>query len=620
MRKLLLATTAITLLAACDNQGTTETTKPATKAPAETVQVASAEAEEARLNEFLDAIWEEGVAMSPEYQTYLGRKTNMDKWNDRSEAGAQKQRELNERALREIREKFDRETLTEEGKLSYDLFVYSRENSLRLDNFRDSGFAFSQFRGVHSGIPVTLANYHNVTSVEDAEAYVKRVATIHETLGQAVKVFEDRAVAGNTLPEFSFPLIASSARNVITGAPFDDSDKESPIYADFKRKMEALEADEDVKAGMLAEVEQHLIESVKPAYEDFAARVLKVGESVEGNYGLAGATGDQRKEYYNALLASYTTTDMTADEVHELGLSEVARIHGEMQAIMDQVGFEGSLQDFFDFMRTSEQFYKPNTDEGREEYLELARGYIREMDKKLPELFNVQPKSPVEVRRVESFRERAAGKAFYTQPAPDGSRPGIFYANLLRMEDMPTYQLEALVYHEAAPGHHMQRALQIEKQGLPKFRQFGGYTAYTEGWGLYSEILGKDVGFYQDPYSDFGRLAMELWRAARLVVDTGLHAKGWEMQTAIDYLKDNTPNPEGDCIKAIERYIVLPGQATAYKIGMNKILELRQQAFAELGDKFSIRDFHSVVIESGPVPLAVLEARVNDYIAATKAS
>ncbi|MEM6653850.1 MAG: DUF885 domain-containing protein, partial [Pseudomonadota bacterium] len=320
--------------------------------------------------------------------------------------------------------------------------------------------------------------------------------------------------------------------------------------------------------------------------------------------------------FYRDRLWQMTTTDMTADEIHTLGLNEVDRIHHEMRAIMRQVGFQGSLQDFFDFTRTDPQFFKPNTDQGRAEYLAEATAMIDTMRTELPSVFNTFPRAEMVVKAVEPFREKAAGKAFYQRPAPDGSRPGVYYANLYRMQDMPLYQMEALAYHEGIPGHHMQLAISQELQGIPKFRKYGGYTAYTEGWGLYSEFLPKEMGFYQDPYSDFGRLAMELWRAARLVVDTGLHAKRWTRQDAIDYLLENTPNPEGDCRKAIERYIVMPGQATAYKIGMIKILDLREHARTRLGDAFDIRDFHDVVLKDGPVPLQILEENVEAWISA----
>lgn len=306
---------------------------------------------------------------------------------------------------------------------------------------------------------------------------------------------------------------------------------------------------------------------------------------------------------------------MTANEIHEVGLSEVARIHDEMRAIMKKVEFKGDLQAFFEFMRTDKQFYYPDTTEGKERYLSEATALIDDMKSRLDKLFLVKPKADLIVKAVEAFREKSAGKAFYQQPAPDGSRPGTYYANLYRMSDMPTYQMAALAYHEGIPGHHMQIAIAQELEGIPTFRKFGRYTAYVEGWGLYSEMIPKEIGLYQDPYSDFGRLAMELWRACRLVVDTGIHAKKWTRQQGIDYYVNNTPNPATDAVKMVERHIVMPSQATAYKIGMLKIVELREGPKAKLGGKFSLPEFHDVVLKNGAVPLSVLEDLVNDWIA-----
>jgi uncharacterized protein (DUF885 family) len=290
-----------------------------------------------------------------------------------------------------------------------------------------------------------------------------------------------------------------------------------------------------------------------------------------------------------------------------------------MRAIKDKVGFEGDLNAFMQFMKTDKQFYLANTEAGKAQYLSEAKGLIDNMKTRLDELFIVKPKADMIVKRVEAFREKAAGKAFYQQPAPDGSRPGIYYANLYDMEAMPTYQMEALAYHEGIPGHHMQIAISQELEGVPKFRKFGGYTAYIEGWGLYSELLPKEMGLYEDPYSDFGRLAMELWRACRLVVDTGIHAMKWTRQEGIDYYVNNTPNATSDGVKMVERHIVMPSQATAYKVGMLKILELREDAKMQLGDKFDIRQFHDVVLKNGPVPLNVLENFVNEWIASKQA-
>ena len=324
--------------------------------------------------------------------------------------------------------------------------------------------------------------------------------------------------------------------------------------------------------------------------------------------------------FYNNALARTTTTDLTAKEIHSIGLAEVARIHDEMRAIKDKVGFKGDLKAFMQFMKTDKQFYYPNTAEGKQRYLDEATALIDNMKSRLDELFIVKPKADLKVKAVEAFREKAAGKAFYQQPAPDGSRPGIYYANLYDMEAMPTYQMEALAYHEGIPGHHMQIAIAQELEGVPKFRKFGGYTAYVEGWGLYSELVPKEMGLYEDPYSDFGRLSMELWRACRLVVDTGIHAMKWTRQQGIDYYVNNTPNATSDGVKMVERHIVMPSQATAYKVGMLKILELREAAKEKLGDKFDIREFHDVVLKNGAVPLNVLEKFVDQWVAKKQAA
>ncbi|MGZ5503968.1 MAG: DUF885 domain-containing protein, partial [Chthoniobacterales bacterium] len=345
------------------------------------------------------------------------------------------------------------------------------------------------------------------------------------------------------------------------------------------------------KDKLLADAKNALTSAVKPAYEKLIAELEQLSKRANDD---AGAWKfPNGAAFYEYALRRTTTTNLTADQIHELGLKEVARIHGEMEKIMQKVGFKGDLQAFFKFMREDPQFYLPETEEGRQKYLARAVEIIDAMRKRLDELFLTKPKANIEVKAVEKFRESSAGSAFYQQPAPDGSRPGFFYVNLRSLHDQPLYELESLAHHEGIPGHHMQIAIAQELTGLPKFRKFGGrFTAYTEGWGLYSELTPKEIGMYEDPYSDFGRLAAELWRAGRLVVDTGLHAKHWTREQAIDYLKQNTSNSEADCVDSINRYIVLPSQATAYKIGMLKILELREKARKELGAKFDIRQFH----------------------------
>jgi uncharacterized protein (DUF885 family) len=325
------------------------------------------------------------------------------------------------------------------------------------------------------------------------------------------------------------------------------------------------------------------------------------------------------KAYYDAMLKLQTTTDLTAEQIHELGLKEVARIRGEMEVVKAKTGFTGPLSDFFVFMRTDKRFYLPNTDEGRAQYLKLADGYLSAMKKKLPEYFGVLPKADLVVRRVEAFREIPGGAQHYFAGTPDGSRPGIFYAHLSEMNAMPTYQLEDVAYHEGLPGHHMQISIAQELTGLPKFRTQVGYGAFAEGWGLYSEALAKEMGFDVDPYNDFGRLSLEIWRAVRLVVDTGIHAKGWSEEQAVTYFLSNSAQPEAAVRAEIQRYFVGAGQATTYKIGMLKLQALRDESRAALGPKFDYRKFHDVVLGGGSLPLPMVEANVHRWIATQRA-
>ena len=310
-----------------------------------------------------------------------------------------------------------------------------------------------------------------------------------------------------------------------------------------------------------------------------------------------------------------TTLPLSADEVHELGLRDVARIQAEMRTIQAQVNFDGDFADFLRFMREDDQFYLPNTDAGRAEYLRLADTYLKDMYEKLPDYFGILPKASLQVKRVEAFRESPGGAAHYARGTKDGSRPGTFYAHLIDMRAMTVNRLENLSYHEGVPGHHMQLSIQQEQDALPLFRANGRYTAYSEGWGLYAELLGKEMGGYLDPFADFGRLSGEIWRAVRLVVDTGIHAKRWTETQAVEYALANSSRPELSVRSEIRRYFHNPGQATAYKIGMLEIQALRARAEQELGEDFDIRAFHDLVLGSGPLPMAELGALVDRWIA-----
>lgn len=619
--KTLFTLSAIALaVSACSPQPEpSEQTSDTAQAQQQTVDTASKSAmdgsEAKRLKSFFDANFDEDLSRSPMYQSYLGLKSDNDKWDDISAARQDEQREILEARLAALQE-FDLEQVPEQLKLSHEINRVDLERQKANDEFRDHTYIMHQFRAWHTVVPSFLINIHRVDNVSDAEAYVSRLEGVEPLFNQVVDQLKVREEKGVFPPKWAYDQMIQASKNVVTGVPFDETGEDSTIWADFKAKVEALTIEDEDKANLLSDGKEALVSSVEPAYQTLITELQKQRElSPEGDGVWRLPDGDK---WYQNRLNWFTTTDLSADEVHQLGLDNVERIHTAMRDIMKQVNFDGDLQAFFEFMRTDDQFYYENTDEGRERYMREAKALIDEMEAKIPEYFGLTPKARMIIKRVEPFREQSAGKAFYQRPSKDGTRPGIYYANLYNMRDMPTYQMEALAYHEGIPGHHMQLAIAQELDGVPEFQKYVSFTAYTEGWGLYTEELGKDMGFYQDPYSDFGRLAMELWRACRLVVDTGIHAKQWSREKAIQYLIDNTPNPENDAVKAIERYIAMPGQATAYMIGKLKIMELREWARQELGDKFDIRGFHDEILKDGPVPLNILESKIKDWAARQK--
>lgn len=580
-------------------------------------QIAS---ESKRANEFFDKNFDDYVARHPQFASQLGIKTGYDKWEDLSDASNAEDLAISVQNLARLKRDFDFDALDPQTQLSWKLFENDVQQNAEGFRFRFHNYPVNQMFGWHSQTPTFLINIHRVDSVPDAEAYIARLNGIARQADQVIENLELRAGKGIVPPKFVFPLVLDACKNVIKGTPFDKSETDSTLLADFTKKVTALkDVDQPTRDRLLADATKALLESFLPAYQKLIA-FLEAQEKTAPAEGGAWQFPDGRS-YYEFALRRTTTTKMTGDEIHDLGLKEVARIHAEMTKIKEKVKFKGDLQAFFEFMRTDKQFYLPDTEEGRAEYLKRATDIINTMRGRLDELFLTKPKADVQVKAVEKFREKSAGKAFYQGPAPDGSRPGMFYVNLAEMKSTPTYELEGLAYHEGIPGHHMQIAIAQELQAIPKFRRMGSrYTAYSEGWGLYTELIPKEMGLYQDPYSDFGRLGLELWRAGRLVVDTGIHHKKWTRQQAIDYLKKNTPNAEADCVEAINRYIVMPSQATAYKIGMLKILELREKAKKELGAKFDLRQFHDVVLTNGPVPLETLEELVGKWVKSKSSS
>ncbi len=572
-------------------------------------------AESKKANQFFDNKFDQAVKRSPMWMSYLGIKDKKayGKWDEISEAALKEDHLFYKDLLVQLKDSVDFNKLDKDSKVSHRLFELMCQTEIDDYKWRNYEYPVNQMFGVHSNIPSFLINIHRISDYDDALAYLRRLEGVDQRMKGLIGQLERNERDGVLPPTFVYDYIISDCKNILKGKPFA-GDGESTLYADFKKKVNALkDVKPQNKESLLLGCEKRLMLHVKPGYEKLIQFVSEQKERSTTDDGVWKFKNGA--EYFNHRLKNITTTNMTADEIHSLGLKEVERIHAEMGEIMKKVGFSGTRDEFFTFMRDDPQFQYPNTPEGKKAYMDRANEIIDGMRVKLDELFITKPKADLIVKAVEPFREKSAGKAFYQDPAPDGSRPGIYYANTYDMKSMPKYQMEALAYHEAIPGHHMQLSIAQEMEGMPKFRRFGGdYTAYIEGWGLYSEFLPKEIGFYKDPYSDFGRLAMELWRACRLVVDTGIHAKKWTRQQSIDYYSSNTPNPIEDCVKMVERHIVMPGQATAYKIGMIKILELREEAKEKLGDKFDIKEFHEVVLTNGALPLDVLEEFMNDWV------
>ena len=571
-----------------------------------------------RINAFFEEVFAENLARNPMRMSSMGMDDRNGEWSDFSDAEQDIKLRIQVENLEHMRESFDFDALDTDAQLSYRLFEYNAERAIEGDRWRHHSYPVHQMWGGHTAGPNLLLNVHKVTNLQQAEAYVQRLEGLGVLLEQVMENLRIREAKGVLPPRFVFPFVIQDCKNMIAGAPFDESSsRASVLMNDFTTKVMAVEGlSPETREELFVRSREAMVNVIGPAYRKMIALLESHQELASDENGVWKL--EDGAEYYQYALRRNTTTQMDADTIHKLGLSEVDRIHGEMNAIRESVGYAGDLQQFFEHLRTDPAYYYENTDEGKADYLAEATALVDHMRTQLPGMFHTMPQAQMEVRAVEPYREQSAGKAFYNSGAVDFSRPGVYYANLFDMGDMPKYQMEALAYHEGIPGHHMQISIAQELKDVPRFRKFGGFTAYIEGWGLYSEWLPKEMGLYEDPYSDFGRLAMELWRACRLVVDTGIHEKRWTREEAIDYLMVNTPNPEGDCRKAIERYIVMPGQATAYKIGMIRILELRQFSQVELGAEFNEGKFHDVVLLSGPVPLEVLEERVRAWVSLSR--
>lgn len=616
-RFLAVSALSLALCAACS------TTAPnAATAPATTSVEAGAATADARLNAWFERKYEEQLQFSPMGMTMLGRKDRYSELDDMSREASARQLAWQAAAVEEMKSSFDYDALGDEAKLSWDLFEYQLEAAQAADRFSDHRYPFEQMGGAQAFLPTFLINFHKVENEADYTAYVARLREVPRGFAQLMDQVKRSAAAGIRPPRFAHEGVIEQAGKVITGAPFTDG-ADSALWADAQAKADALVKAGKIDAaraqGLKDDARSALVEAVQPAFADVIAWYTADLPNAKVNPSGVGSTHPDGAAYYAERLRASTTTDMTAEEIHQLGLAEVARLRGEMETLKDEVGFDGDLQAFFRFIHTDPRFKYPDTDAGRQAYLDDATAAIATIKKQLPNYFGLLPKADIVVKRVEAFREQDGAAQHYYPSTPDGSRPGVYYAHLSDMSAMPKTELEVIAYHEGLPGHHMQIAIAQELEGVPEFRKQAGFNAYAEGWGLYSEWLAREIpGTYTDPYSEYGRLTSEMWRAIRLVVDTGLHAKGWTQEEAVAYMSENSSIPQAAVEAEIRRYITWPGQATGYKIGMIKIQQLREKAETELGEDFDIRGFHDAVLGGGAMPLTLLERRIDQWIATEK--
>ena len=543
--------------------------------------------------------WEWQMRENPVRASRMGDRRFNDQWTDMSlDAIGRRQGEQQEflRRLRFI----DSSKLTETDQLNYDLFRRSLENSIDGHQFKNYLMPMSQRGGVQS--LESTAETLRLANVQDYEDWLARMAQIETVIEQTMSRMEEGRESGYMPPKILMERIPAQISMQLVEDP-----EQSPFFKSFAAMPDSIV---DADRERLQQLAKDLIdESVVPGYREFASYFNNV--YLPASRDTIGASSlPDGEAFYEYRTRLYTTTQMTPDEIHRLGLNEVKRIRDEMQLVIDELEFEGSFDDFLTFLRTDPQFYYDTPEELFEGYLAISK----RIDPELVKVFGKLPRMPYGLRPIPDNIAPDTTTAYYNRPAADGSRPGYYYVNLYRPEVRPKYEMEVLSIHEAVPGHHLQISLQMELEEMPNFRKYSGFTAFTEGWGLYSESLGYEMGFYKDPYSKFGALTYDMWRAVRLVVDTGMHFKGWTRQQAIDFFKDNAAKTEADIINEIDRYISWPGQALAYKIGQLKMLELRRKAEQALGNDFDIKAFHDALLGGGALPMEILETRMNRWL------
>lgn len=511
---------------------------------------------------------------------------------------------------RETLMSYQDESLSEDQRLSKEIAMYLLDLAVEMEPYRFHDYPVNQLFGVQSDLPSFMDSQHQITDLEDAQNYVARLNQFQRQFKQHLAGLKLREQQGILPPKFVVQRVLEEMQNFVA-TPVQDN----ILYSSLARRLEEVEAEEQAKAALLQQAETAINQEVYPAYRLFIDYFIPLEDKAGTDDGVWHLP--QGDVVYQQALRFFTTTDYTAEHIHNTGLAEVARIQGEILTILAEQGYDTSagFTAAIEQLKHQEQFYYPDTDEGREQILEDYRKILEEIDAGIDSAFNIRPKSGMEVKRIPEFKEKTSPGAYYQQPSIDGTRPGTFFANLYDIKATPKYSMRTLAYHEGIPGHHFQVAISQELEGLPLFRTISPFTAYVEGWALYTEYLAWEMGFQNDPFDNIGRLQAELFRGVRLVVDTGIHQMRWTREQAIDYMLKNTGMAESDVVSEIERYIVLPGQATAYKVGMMKILEVRAKAKQALGDDFDLAEFHDVVLKNGAVPLDILERLIDNYIA-----
>ena len=556
------------------------------------------------LRQFFADEWERSLRDSPETATYQGDTRFDDRWTDWS-PGAIADRQAADRAALARLRSFDRGRLSPAEQLDYDTFEWQLLHTIERQKFREYLQPISHQGGVQTADGVSEAM--RFASADDYRKFLRRMAAIPALLDQSIALMQEGVKTGKVPPRVLMQRVPAQVALQVVGDP-----TKSPFYRPFTKFPDAVGASD--RAALTAQAQNTIRERIVPAYR-------KLGVYFDTQYlprtrpTIAAADAPDGRAYYDFLARYYTTTSLDAEAIHALGLKEVERLRGAMETVKAQTGFQGTMAEFFNYLRSDPRFFH-KTGDG---LLTAYRALAKRIDPELVKVFRTVPRLPYGVRPIPDNIAPDTTTAYYQGGAFDGSRAGYYYVNLFKPEARPTWEMLPLTLHEAVPGHHSQFAFALELPDSPMFRRTAYFVAYGEGWALYAEQLGYDMGLYDDPYDRFGQLTYEMWRAVRLVVDTGMHAKGWSRERAIRFFKDNTPKTDQDIVNEIDRYIDTPGQALAYKIGQMKISELRARAAAALGDRFDVRDFHDAVLGTGSVPLAALERRIDAWIAERRA-